>query len=100
MTLKHRQPGSSRSEPIASTSIALRKSARLSGLIRTFTHSASMLPPHPKHESEPRLYANGPANVTRNAGSAQSGLSRYAVQGLRGGADDDYGVHERRAIRS
>src|SRR5229473_7023149 len=42
MTLKHKQPGSSRSEPIASTSIALRKRSRASGLTRTFTHSASI----------------------------------------------------------
>src|SRR5437899_2496323 len=41
-TLKRRQPGSSRSEPSASTSIAFRKRSRASGLTRTFTHSASI----------------------------------------------------------
>src|SRR5713226_2681758 len=55
MTLKHKQPGSSRSEPIASTSIALRKRSRASGLIRTFTHSASMSPPFLRHEPPPDL---------------------------------------------
>src|SRR5213082_524941 len=34
------QPGSSPSEPRASTSIAFRKRSRPSGLTRTFTHSA------------------------------------------------------------
>src|SRR5215469_5192988 len=36
------QPGSSRSEPRASTSIALRNRSRPSGFTRTFTHIASM----------------------------------------------------------
>src|SRR6516225_5924328 len=39
------QPGSSCSEPSASTSIAFRKRSRASGFTRTLTHIASMWPP-------------------------------------------------------
>src|SRR5947207_15510532 len=38
------QPGSSRSEPKASTSIALRNRSRASGFTRTFTHIANIAP--------------------------------------------------------
>src|SRR5215468_222677 len=44
-TLKRRQPASSRSEPSASTSMALRNRCRSPGLMRTFTQRASMPSP-------------------------------------------------------
>src|SRR5215204_395203 len=68
------QPASSRSEPTASTSIALRKRSRASGFTRTLTHKASISASHAILRQA--LYANGEGSVTRRGSTKTLGLRR------------------------